>query len=61
MISNNLATWAKFAITTNEKDSHKYTELTENLSQVEMADMLAVLAGYLGATQKGRDLLKALF
>lgn len=53
----NLRIWAKFAVTKNEKDSAEYSKLHENLTLEDTKEMLAVLAGYFGATAQGKELL----
>jgi pyridoxal/pyridoxine/pyridoxamine kinase len=49
----NLKDWAKFALAKDEVSWNR-----NNLSPEEMAEMLAVLAGYLGATKQGREILE---
>lgn len=54
----NLKSWANLALSHNEKESQEYNKLTTNLCVEEAKEMLAVLAGYLGATKQGRQILE---
>jgi|WetSurMetagenome_2_1015567.scaffolds.fasta_scaffold160675_3 hypothetical protein len=51
----NLKNWVEFAL---DVDHTKWNR--ENLTKAELAELLAILAGYYGATEKGRELTKGL-
>jgi hypothetical protein len=51
----NLKNWVEFALATDQKTWNR-----DNLTKEELAELLAILAGYFGATVKGRELIKGL-
>jgi pyridoxal/pyridoxine/pyridoxamine kinase len=51
----NLKNWVNFACATDQVSWNR-----DNLSKDELAELLAILAGYFGATTKGKEMLKGL-
>lgn len=54
----NLKSWARFGLSLSEKDSESWKKLHTKLSKEDLENMLNVLAGFLGATPQGREMLK---
>lgn len=56
-----LRIWAKFATSTTEKDSKKFTEMMRYLNREELQEMLGYLSGYFGADTEGQKLCLKLY
>ena len=54
-----LQIWAKFALNQTFQDRQAWKKHVETLSQVELAELLAVLAGYFSATTKGKQMIES--
>jgi hypothetical protein len=58
--NKNLATWAKFALSTNQPDRSEWATLHEKLSKADLEELMAILAGFMSGTKSGKEVLQSL-